>query len=126
MTNSRMAAPGAGRFAPSPSGDLHVGNLRTALLAWLFARSTDRAFHLRMEDLDRVAPGAAARQLDDLALLGFTWDGPVLWQSERTDAYREAIDRLTVLDLVYPCFCTRREIQQAASAPHAPQGAYPG
>lgn len=117
---------GAGRFAPSPSGDLHVGNLRTALLAWLFARSTGRAFHLRMEDLDRVAAGAAARQLDDLAVLGIDWDSSVLWQSQRRAAYREAIDALTALDLTYPCFCTRREVQQAASAPHAPQGAYPG
>lgn len=126
MPNSRGGLPGAGRFAPSPSGDLHVGNLRTALLAWLFARSTERAFLLRMEDLDRVAAGAAARQLEDLALLGIDWDGPVLWQSQRTDAYLAAIDRLALLGLLYPCFCTRREIQQAASAPHAPQGAYPG
>ena len=117
---------GAGRFAPSPSGDLHVGNLRTAVLAWLFARSTGRAFHLRMEDLDRVAPGAAARQLDDLGRLGLDWDGAVMWQSRRAEAYQAAIDRLRLLDLVYPCYCTRREIQQAASAPHAPQGAYPG
>jgi glutamyl-tRNA synthetase len=121
-----MVAPGAGRFAPSPSGDLHVGNLRTAVLAWLFARSTGRTFHLRMEDLDRVAPGAADRQLADLAALGLDWDGAVLWQSQRLDAYQAAIDRLTALGVVYPCFCTRREIQQAASAPHAPQGAYPG
>lgn len=118
--------PGAGRFAPSPSGDLHVGNLRTALLAWLFARSTGRAFHLRMEDLDRVSPGAAERQLDHLTLLGLDWDSPVLWQSARQDAYRTAIADLAALDLLYPCFCTRREIQQAASAPHGPQGAYPG
>ena len=126
MPEPSASPRGAGRFAPSPSGDLHVGNLRTAVLAWLFARSTGRAFHLRMEDLDRVAPGAAARQLDDLGLLGLDWDGPVMWQSRRAESYRAAIDRLTLHDLVYPCFCTRREIQQAASAPHAPQGAYPG
>ena len=117
---------GAGRFAPSPSGDLHVGNLRTAVLAWLFARSSHRAFHLRMDDLDRVAPQAAERQLSDLRALGLDWDGDVLWQSQRTDAYRSAVDRLATLGLVYPCFCTRREIQQAASAPHGLSGAYPG
>ena len=75
--------PPAGRFAPSPSGDLHLGNLRTALLAWLFARSSRRRFLLRMEDLDRVRPGAEARQLADLAAIGLDWDGPVVHQSER-------------------------------------------
>ena len=117
---------GAGRFAPSPSGDLHVGNLRTAVLAWLFARTTGRAFRLRMENLDRVAAGAAQRQLADLAALGLDWDDAVLWQSQRTAAYEAAIERLRLLGLVYECFCTRREIQQAASAPHGPDGAYPG
>ncbi len=79
-----------------------------------------------MEDLDRVAAGAAERQLADLTALGLDWDGPVLWQSQRTEAYRTAIARLTDQDLVYPCFRTRREIQQAASAPHGLPGAYPG
>lgn len=124
--DERGGEGGAGRYAPSPSGDLHVGNLRTALLAWLFARSGGRAFHLRMEDLDRVVPGAAARQLGDLARLGLDWDGPVLWQSQRIDAYQAAIESLTDQGAVYPCFCTRREIQQATAAPHGPQGAYPG
>jgi glutamyl-tRNA synthetase len=130
--------PGAGRFAPSPSGDLHVGNLRTALLAWLFARSTGRRFIVRMEDLDRVQPGSDRRQLADLAAIGLNWDGPVVYQSDRTDLYDDAIDRLTSQGLTYPCFCTRREIREAASAPHpdpvgpsAPagltaDGAYPG
>ncbi|RDI65819.1 tRNA glutamyl-Q(34) synthetase GluQRS [Nocardia pseudobrasiliensis] len=117
---------GAGRFAPSPSGDLHLGNLRTALLAWLFARSTARAFVVRVEDLDRVRPGAAERQLADLADLGLDWDGPVVWQSQRIDSHHAAIDRLTEAGLTYECYCTRREIQQAASAPHGPMGAYPG
>ena len=71
-------AIGCGRFAPSPSGDLHVGNLRTALVAWLFARSTERRFVVRMEDLDRVRAGAADRQLADLAAIGLDWDGPVV------------------------------------------------
>ena len=117
---------GAGRFAPSPSGDLHVGNLRTAVLAWLFARTSSRAFHLRVEDLDRVAPGAEQRQLEDLTALGLDWDGPVVRQSDRHAVYAAAISRLENDDLVYECFCTRREIQEAASAPHGPEGAYPG
>lgn len=116
----------AGRFAPSPSGELHVGNLRTAMLAWLFARSTGRAFLLRVEDLDRARAGAEAEQLRDLAAIGVTWDGDVVRQTERDSLYAEAITRLTQAGLTYECFCTRREIQEAASAPHAPQGAYPG
>ena len=118
--------PGAGRFAPSPSGDLHLGNLRTALLAWLWARSTGRRFLLRVDDLDRVRPGAEERQLADLAALGLDWDGPVLHQSTRLDIYRDAVAALTDASRTYPCFCTRREIQEAPSAPHAPPGTYPG
>ncbi|MFD3813242.1 tRNA glutamyl-Q(34) synthetase GluQRS [Rhodococcus sp. NPDC058639] len=120
------ATAGAGRFAPSPSGDLHLGNLRTAVLAWLFARSTDRRFLLRVEDLDRVRPGAEQRQLADLAALGLDWDEQVVHQSRRIRLYEDAIDRLTRAGLTYECYCTRREIQQATSAPHAPAGAYPG
>ncbi|MBT2533672.1 tRNA glutamyl-Q(34) synthetase GluQRS [Arthrobacter sp. ISL-48] len=116
----------AGRFAPSPSGDLHVGNLRTAILAWLFARSTGRDFLLRVEDLDRARAGAEAGQLRDLAAVGVTWDGAVVRQTDRGDVYAEAISRLAAAGLTYECFCTRREIQEAPSAPHAPQGAYPG
>jgi glutamyl-tRNA synthetase len=124
---------GTGRFAPSPSGDLHLGNLRTALLAWLFARSTGRSFIVRMEDLDRVQPGADARQLADLTALGLDWDGAVLYQSTRADRYTDSITRLTAQGLTYECFCTRREIREAASAPHpgdgstpAADGSYPG
>lgn len=119
---------GAGRFAPSPSGDLHIGNLRTALLAWLFARTTQRRFRLRIDDLDldRVADGAAERQVADLAALGLDWDGPIMRQSERMSAYRAALHTLERGGLVYECFCTRREIQEATAAPHGPTGAYPG
>jgi glutamyl-tRNA synthetase len=131
MTTSARQGPGAGRFAPSPSGDLHVGNLRTALLAWLFARSTGRRFLIRMEDLDRVQPGAGVRQLADLVALGLDWDGPVVYQSDRNGFYDEAMGRLTSQGLTYECFCTRREIREAASAPHrdplvAADGSYPG
>ncbi|MFX0573149.1 tRNA glutamyl-Q(34) synthetase GluQRS [Nocardia nepalensis] len=116
----------AGRYAPSPSGDLHVGNLRTAVLAWLFARSTGRRFLIRIDDLDRVRPGAEQRQLADLAAIGLDWDGPVVRQSDRLAHYAAAIDRLTAAGLTYECYCTRREIQQAATAPHGPLGHYPG
>lgn len=116
----------AGRFAPSPSGELHVGNLRTAMLAWLFARSSGRRFLLRVEDLDRARAGAEAGQLRDLQAVGVTWDGPVVRQTEREWLYAAAMDRLAAAGLVYECFCTRREIQDAPSAPHAPQGSYPG
>lgn len=116
----------AGRFAPSPSGDLHIGNLRTALLAWLFARSTGRDFLLRIEDLDRVRPGSEERQLDDLRAIGIDWDGPLVRQSDRASLYAEALAQLTAAGLVYECYCSRKEIHESPSAPHHPPGAYPG
>ena len=126
--NGDIAA--TGRYAPSPTGTLHLGNLRTALLAWLFARSQGAAFLVRVDDLDRsrVRPGVAEAQLADLAALGLDWDGPVVRQSERLDLYRAAIERLDADGLLYPCYCTRAEIREAASAPHGPsaEGAYPG
>ena len=119
-----------GRFAPSPTGSLHLGNLRTALLAWLWARKAGAAFRMRVEDLDtgRVRPGTEEEQLGDLAALGLDWDGPVVRQSERGELYAEALARLEAEDLLYPCFCSRAEIRLAASAPHGPlpEGAYPG
>ncbi|MFL5883664.1 MAG: tRNA glutamyl-Q(34) synthetase GluQRS, partial [Thermoleophilaceae bacterium] len=119
-----------GRFAPSPTGDLHLGNLRTALLAWLFARSAGSRFLMRLEDLDsgRVRPEFEERQLTDLAAIGLDWDGPVVRQSERIPLYEDALAQLERDGLVYPCYCTRREIREAASAPHgvAVEGAYPG
>lgn len=120
-----------GRFAPSPTGDLHLGNLRTALVAWLAARSAAGGFLVRMEDLDPVTASHrhAARQLADLAALGIDHDGEVVFQSDRFDHYREAIARLAADGLVYRCYCTRREIREAASAPHGDaqaDGAYPG
>ena len=126
-----MPAPSAtGRYAPSPTGTLHLGNLLTALLAWLFARSRGARFIVRIDDLDRgrVRPGIAEQQLADLAALGLDWDGPVVRQSDRMEAYAEAIARLDAVGALYPCFCTRAEIRQAASAPHGalPEGSYPG
>ncbi len=119
-----------GRFAPSPSGPLHLGNLRTALLAWLFARSAGGRFLVRIEDLDRQRSRREheAGQLADLAALGLDHDGPVVRQSERRERHREALERLRAAGRVYPCWCTRAEIREAASAPHgAPsEGAYPG
>ncbi|MFT7474135.1 MAG: glutamyl-tRNA synthetase [Verrucomicrobiales bacterium] len=119
-----------GRYAPSPSGDLHVGNLRTAMLAWLSAKHHGGELRLRVDDLDpRVSTlEHEEHQRRDLDALGITFDGPELRQSERTAAYTDAIASLTDLGLVYRCFCSRREIREAASAPHVhlPDGAYPG
>ncbi|RLY95161.1 tRNA glutamyl-Q(34) synthetase GluQRS [Kocuria tytonicola] len=125
-THSRPAHDAAGRFAPSPSGDLHLGNLRTALAAWGFARTTGRRFLLRVEDLDRVKPGAAERNVADLRAIGLDWDGPVDHQSRRIPHFLERVQELTAAGLTYECFCTRREIHAAASAPHGIPGAYPG
>ncbi|AGF71304.1 tRNA glutamyl-Q(34) synthetase GluQRS [Corynebacterium halotolerans] len=115
---------GAGRYAPSPSGDLHFGNLRTALLAWLFARGTGRAFHLRVEDIDtqRSSAESAQRQIEDLLTLGLDFDGCVVHQSDRFPAYEQALTELPV----YECYCSRREIREAAAAPHVTPGTYPG
>lgn len=131
---------GTGRYAPSPSGDLHLGNLRTAILAWAMARRGGKPFYMRVEDLDRVRPGAAERQLADLRAMGLDWDvspgsaaestegkeAGVLYQSTRLAAYERAVQHLREAGLVYECYCTRREIQEASSAPHGAPGAYPG
>ena len=117
----------AGRFAPSPSADLHIGNLRTAVLAWLFARSTGRRFLVRVEDLDdRTFSDIGQRQVDDLAAIGLTWDEPVAWQTGHRDRYDTVIAQLAADGLLYECYCSRKDIAQAPQAPHAPLGAYPG
>lgn len=119
-----------GRYAPSPSGDLHVGNLRTAILAWLSAQHAGGELRLRIDDLDpRVSTAEhEASQRADLSALGVTFSGEEVRQSERTDAYLAAIARLNEDGLLYPCFCSRREVREAAAAPHVhlPDGAYPG
>jgi glutamyl-Q tRNA(Asp) synthetase len=121
------------RFAPSPTGYLHLGHVRSALEGWRAARRDGGRFLLRLEDIDRTRcrDEYAAAILEDLAWLGLDWDGPVRKQSEHFDDYRRALDRLQALGLLYPCFCTRREIQaEIVRASGAPQGnsgpAYPG
>lgn len=118
-----------GRWAPSPTGDLHLGNLRTALLAWLFARSAGGRFLWRFEDLDAaIRPQYYQTQLRDIAALGLDWDGDPVRQSDRLELYRDAIADLDRRGLTYECYCTRREIAKATAAPHgpSPEGAYPG
>lgn len=125
--SSESRSPACGRYAPSPTGDFHVGNLRTALLAWAFARHDGRSFHMRMEDLDeRSKPEYAVRQLEDLEALGIDWDGEILYQSSRVDRYREIFESLTARGALYECYCTRKELAEVASAPHRPPGSYPG
>jgi glutamyl-tRNA synthetase len=125
------SAPGHdGRFAPSPTGPLHLGSLRTALVAWLFARSESARFLVRIEDLDpqRSRREFERAQLDDLRALGLDWDDTPVRQSERRPLYEDALARLEAQGRLYPCFCTRAEIREAASAPHGelPEGSYPG
>ncbi|MFC4455778.1 tRNA glutamyl-Q(34) synthetase GluQRS [Deinococcus sonorensis] len=116
-------APVVGRFAPSPTGPMHLGNLRTALLAWLHSRALGGRHLLRFEDLDtgRVRPGAEQTARDDLRWLGLDWDREVR-QSARLALYRDALERLPT----YRCTCTRREILESAGAPHGPELVYPG
>lgn len=121
-----------GRYAPSPTGELHLGNLRTALIAWLFARSAGGDFLLRIEDLDstRSKEEWIGVQEGELGVLGLDWDGEPVRQSDRFGLYAEALSRLEAEGLIYECFCSRREIREAASAPHtdpeSPEAAYPG
>ena len=121
------------RFAPSPTGRLHLGHAYSALLAHDFARSRGGAFLLRIEDIDpgRVRAEHIDGIIEDLAGRGLHWDGEIVFQSERLGLYAEALGRLKAEGLVYPCFCTRSviaaEIAASASAPHGPDGAhYPG
>jgi glutamyl-tRNA synthetase len=118
------------RLAPSPTGALHLGNARTFLLTWLIARQQHWRICLRIEDLDgpRVKAGADLQAIDDLLWLGIDWDAGPTDQRSRADVYAEAIQTIQRRDLIYPCVCTRKEIDSAASAPHADDGAavYPG
>ena len=110
------------RFAPSPTGDLHLGGAWTALASWALARaSSGGRTVLRIEDIDtpRVVRGSAERIIEDLAWLGFDWDEGPVYQSRRTAVYEQALARLEDAGLIYPCDCSRAEIARAASAPHA-------
>ena len=123
------AAPVTGRLAPSPTGRMHLGNAYAALAAWLGARAKGGRVLLRIEDIDapRVVKDADRWIMDDLAWLGLDWDGEPVYQSQRLDAYEEALRRLREQGLVYPCFCSRADIR-AASAPNEGDGflIYPG
>jgi glutamyl-tRNA synthetase len=119
-----------GRLAPSPTGAQHVGNARTYLIAWLAARSAGGRVVLRIEDIDspRVKPYAAEQACDDLRWLGLDWDeGPIV-QTQRLPFYEGALRELQNKELIYPCTCTRKDVEQAASAPHPEHEgpAYPG
>lgn len=117
------------RFAPSPTGRLHLGHAFSALAAHDLARSVGGRFLLRIEDIDpgRAREAHIAGIEEDLRWLGLAWDGPVLRQSDRLPLYAEALERLRVMGLLYPCFCTRAEIAASATAPHGPATSlYPG
>ena len=116
-----------GRYAPSPTGALHLGNLRTALIGWALARQSGGRFVLRFEDLDaRSREPFRDLQLADLAALGIDWDGDPLVQSNCRSRYEQAFAQLEAAGLVYECYCSRRDLSPIASAPHTPPGAYPG
>ncbi len=118
-----------GRLAPTPSGLLHIGNGRSFLLAWLWARSAGGRVLLRIEDIDRARckPEYVQSAWDDLAWLGLDHDGEVVIQSPRTELYRVHLQRLIQAGLAYPCTCTRRDIEEAGGAPHGDDGpVYPG
>ncbi len=118
------------RLAPSPTGALHLGNARTFLFNWLLARQNGWRILLRIEDIDgpRIKPGADQQAIDDLRWLGIDWDEGPTYQTHRLERYHEFTHRLLAGGFAYPCICTRKEIEQAASAPHAEDGAaiYPG
>lgn len=118
------------RLAPSPTGALHLGNARTFLANWLIARRNGWRIVLRIEDLDgpRIKSGADQQAIDDLGWLGIDWDEGPIYQSTRTAAYESAVDHLLKTGRAYPCVCTRKEVDLAASAPHAEDGSavYPG
>src|SRR5262249_11597388 len=112
--------PPVGRLAPSPTGAQHVGNARTYLIAWLAARSQGGKVALRIEDIDspRTKSGAAEQAMQDLEWLGLDWDEGPVYQTQRMRIYEAALNKLQAAELIYPCTCTRGDIDRAASAPH--------
>ena len=125
-----MNRPHVTRLAPSPTGALHLGNARTFLVNYLLARQDGWRILMRVEDLDgpRVKAGSTEPMLEELAWLGLTWEGPIVFQSGRGPAYRAALERLIEMGWAYPCTCSRKDVEQAGSAPHAGAAvaAYPG
>ena len=124
-----MTAPVVTRFAPSPTGQLHLGHAFSAIQAHDYARTRGGRFLLRIEDIDgtRSRPEHVQTILEDLAWLGLGWDGDAVFQSQRLASYAGALERLKALGLLYPCFCTRADIAASGSAPHGSGGAiYPG
>ncbi|HEX6085434.1 MAG TPA: tRNA glutamyl-Q(34) synthetase GluQRS [Thermoanaerobaculia bacterium] len=117
-----------GRFAPSPTGPLHLGSLAAAVGSWLYARAAGGRWLVRIEDIDtpRVIPGSAEEILAALQRYGLEWDGEVVWQSRRTALYEAALNELRAKGLVYDCACSRAELQRAASAPLGREPVYPG
>jgi glutamyl-Q tRNA(Asp) synthetase len=117
-----------GRFAPSPTGSLHLGSLAAAVASWLSARAENGRWLVRIEDIDtpRVVPGSAEEILSALQRYGLEWDGEIVWQSQRTHLYEEALERLRAAGLVYDCACSRADLQRAASAPLGAEPVYPG
>ncbi len=117
-----------GRFAPSPTGPLHLGSLVAAVGSWLYARAKGGRWLVRIEDIDapRVVPGSAEEILAALRRYGLEWDGEVVWQSRRTPLYERALAELRGRNLVYDCACSRSELQRAASAPLGAEPVYPG
>ena len=118
------------RLAPSPTGALHLGNARTFLINWMLARQNGWKIILRIEDIDgpRIKAGADRQAIDDLQWLGMDWDEGPIYQLPRLALYQRAVEQLLELKLAYPCVCSRKEVELAASAPHAEDGAavYPG
>jgi len=117
-----------GRFAPSPTGPLHLGSLVAAIGSWLFARKENGRWLVRMEDIDtpRVVPGSAEEILAALRRYALEWDGEVVWQSQRTALYERALNELRAKGLVYDCACSRADLARAASAPLGSEPVYPG
>lgn len=124
-----VSPPRVGRFAPSPTGHLHLGNALAALLAWLDARSANGTFLLRIEDIDRARCRSEYVEsiFEDLHYLGLSWDGPAIFQSQREEAYTNALQQLQRNGRVYACSCSRMDVARAASAPHTGEDgpAYP-
>jgi glutamyl-tRNA synthetase len=122
--------PVVGRLAPSPTGAQHIGNARTYLIAWLSVRSRGGRVILRIEDIDspRLKAGAAEQACADLRWLGLDWDAGPIRQTERMPRYAAALQDLQTRELIYPCTCSRNDVEQAASAPHGEHegSAYPG